>query len=88
VEATITNDRSSGRPSGFAQVEMADEIDAVTALHMLEGHEVGTQRIQVSRLPLVAQRPSTNGGADSRPSSRRRKSKGSRRGVRGRKRRL
>ena len=88
AEVSIPLDRTTGRPRGFAYLQMQDEIDAVTALHLLDGRSLHDQKIQVTR---TSDADSEGDGGESpafRPAFKRHKSKGSRRGVRGRKRSL
>ena len=88
AEISIPLDRETGRPRGFAYLQMQDEIDAVTALHMLDGRSLHDQKIQISR--AADDGGDGDGGASpaGKPAFKRFKSKGSRRGVRGRKRSL
>jgi RNA recognition motif-containing protein len=88
AEISIPLDRETGRPRGFAYLQMQDEIDAVTALHLLDGRSLHDQKIQVSRTADDAGDDDSGGSPSTRPVFKRFKSKGSRRGVRGRKRSL
>jgi RNA recognition motif-containing protein len=88
TEISIPLDSDTGRPRGYAYLRMQDEIDAVTALHMLDGRSLHEQKIQVSRTADEEADDDAGGSPATRPAFKRFKSKGSRRGVRGRKRSL
>jgi RNA recognition motif-containing protein len=88
AEVSLPLDHETGRPRGFAYLQMQDEIDAVTALHMLDGRSLHERKIQVSRASDDAGDDDPGAAAAGRPAFKRFKSKGSRRGVRGRKRSL
>ena len=88
VDVSIPTDRDSGRPRGFAFVELATPELALTAIEQLNGRELGGRALRVNGAedrPAAARafghggRP--GGGPDFRP-----RPKGSRRNVRARKR--
>ena len=91
IEISIPNDRNTGRPRGFAFVEMASAEEAAEVIEKFDGHELGGRTLRVNeaeerpRKPRFSA-PSQSGGADLNiPPA---KPKGSRRNLRGRKRRL
>ena len=90
----LPTDRATGRPRGFAFVELGDESAAARAIEELDGKELGGRTLRVSaaeeRRPRSGPptgRPSFGGhgggGSGNRP-----KPKGSRRNIRRRKRSL
>lgn len=52
----IVSDRETGRPRGFAFVEMAD-ADADNAIKALEGHDMGGRGLKVNEARPRAPRP-------------------------------
>jgi RNA recognition motif-containing protein len=98
VEVFLPSDRATGRPRGFAFVELAEEDQIAAAIEKLDGFEVKGRAIRVSRAeerPPRAPRPSFQGyggdgggggrgGGGPRPA----RPKGSRRNIRGKKRSL
>lgn len=52
----IVSDRETGRPRGFAFVEMAD-ADADNAITALEGHDMGGRALKVNEARPRAPRP-------------------------------
>ena len=94
VEVFLPADRATGRPRGFAFVELADESAAAEAIEKFDGHEVGGRALRVTEAEDRPRRAGMfsdpggggppagpRGGKKSRP-------KGSRRNIRGRKRSL
>jgi len=84
-------DRATGRPRGFAFVEYGSEDDAARAIEELNGRELAGRKLKVDeareRPPRIRMPRDTGGGPppfdfDGRPVKR----KGSRRGIRARKR--
>jgi RNA recognition motif-containing protein len=59
---SIVTDRDTGRPRGFAFVEMASEADAQGAIKALDGAEIGGRAVRVSE---AEERKSRPGGGDS-----------------------
>ena len=59
----IPTDRDTGRPRGFAFVEMGSDEDASSAVDNLNGQEVGGRRISVA---IATERPNS-GGPSHRP---------------------
>ena len=45
---SMINDRETGRPRGFAFVEMADEVEAAKAMADLNGREVAGRALKVN----------------------------------------
>lgn len=91
VDVHMPTDRDSGRPRGFAFVRFASEDQAAHAVETMNGHEVSGRAL---RLDLAEDRPRAPGGGPGRdfggprPGSFHKPSrpKGSRRGLRARKR--
>jgi len=90
TDVILPFDRATGRPRGFAFVEFSSDEEAAAAIEKMDGKEVAGRALKVGeardRPPrIVRDLPDTRGfGAGNRPF----KSKGSRRGIRGRKRSL
>jgi RNA recognition motif-containing protein len=88
VSVTVPTDRDSGRPRGFAFVELSTAEQATAAIEKLNGYELGGRALRVNE---ATDRPSGApsfraagfgaGGPGFRP-----RPKGSRRNLRGRKR--
>lgn len=91
VDIHIPLDRESGRPRGFAFVEFSTPDEAAAAIERFNGTDLGGRPL---RLAEAEDRPRRGGGPrQSRPSfgphgKRPFNNKGSRRGIRGRKRSL
>ena len=89
VDVHIPTDRNSGRPRGFAFVRFATEEQAVQAVETMNGREVSgrTLRLDIAEDRPRPPRPRRDFGSP-RPGSfgRSGKPKGSRRGVRAKKR--
>lgn len=83
VDAYLPADRETGRPRGFAFVTFATEAEAGEAIRQFHDREVNGRKLVVN--PAEG-RPSHEGDRPSRARSFKRK--GSRRGLRGRKRSL
>ena len=91
VEVFLPTDRTTGRPRGFAFVEFANEAAAEAAIGRFNDAEVNGRKLRVSRAeervrqPRIdfASPPSLGWGREERA-----KPKGSRRGLRARKRSL
>ena len=49
----IVTDRDTGRPRGFAFVEMASEEDAQSAISAMDGTEVDGRALRVGPTPLL-----------------------------------
>ena len=95
VQVFLPADRETGRPRGFAFVEFASEAEAATAIRIFHDREIEGRRLTVNAAEDRPPRPTgprpfdpqhTRAGGD-RP-ARSFKRKGSRRGLRGRKRSL
>lgn len=82
-------DRTTGRPRGFAFVEFESEEEAARAIETLDGKELTGRQLKVSEArERVPRLPSMGGPPPFDPRRRPFKSKGSRRGIRARKRSL
>lgn len=62
----VIHDQTTGRPRGFAFVEMSTEEGARTAIHDLNRSEVGGRSLTVNEARPKAARRSGFGGASSR----------------------
>ena len=60
LEVKIVTDRDTGRPRGFAFVDMATQDDAQAAISALNGSEVGGRTLTVS---MARERQPRAGGA-------------------------
>ena len=58
----VPTDRESGRPRGFAFVEMADDAQAQAAIDALNGTEVGGRALTVNKARERTERPHRGGG--------------------------
>lgn len=47
LKATVATDRETGKPRGFAFVEMADRSEAMTAIEALDGHVINGRALAV-----------------------------------------
>lgn len=104
MEVFLPSDRATGRPRGFAFVELAEEDQIVAAIQKFDGYELKGRAIRVSKAeerPPRAARPSFQGGYSGGGDSgggggggrggagaRPTRPKGSRRNIRGKKRSL
>lgn len=59
----IITDRETGRPRGFAFVEMADNSEAATAIKELNLREISGRSITVNEARPKADRPRGGGGS-------------------------
>ena len=91
ADVVLPVDRATDRPRGFAFVEFSDPDIVTRVIEELDGTELGGRSLRVSEARERAARPSFGGGGgepgwspDRPPKTSR--PKGSRRGVRGRKR--
>ncbi len=57
VSTFIPMDRQTGRPRGFAFVEMADDAGADKAISMYDGTEMGGRRVAVNKARPMEERP-------------------------------
>jgi len=62
TEVKIITDRDTGRPRGFAFVEMASQADAQAAINALNGREFGGRALTVNEAREQAPRRSGGGG--------------------------
>lgn len=90
VEVVIPSDRATGRPRGFAFARFETEEAAAKAIELADGADLGGRTLRANAAEdRPPRRPGFQGG-DRRPSGGKGsgKSKGSRRGLRGKKRSL
>ena len=59
---SVITDRDTGRPRGFAFVEMATEADAQAAMEALDGTELGGRQLRVNEAQERAPRSGGGGG--------------------------
>ncbi len=59
TEVHIVSDRTTGRPRGFAFVEMGSENDAQAAIKAIDGTEIDGRAVQVNE---ARERPKGGGG--------------------------
>jgi len=97
VEVHLPSDRETGRPRGFAFVQFASESEAAAAIQLFHDREVDGRRLTVNAAEDRPPRPAgprpfdprrASGGSERPAPGRSFKRKGSRRGLRGRKRSL
>ncbi len=62
VEATVVQDRDTGRSKGFGFVEMIDQAIATTAIESLNGREVDGRTLKVAEAKPRERRDSGFGG--------------------------
>ena len=62
----IPTDRDTGRPRGFAFIEMADTAAANSAIAALNGKDVGGRALRVNEAQPKGERPAGGGGGGSR----------------------
>ncbi len=62
ADVKIITDRDTGRPRGFAFVEMGSKSDAQSAITALNGREVGGRVLTVNEAKEQAPRRSSGGG--------------------------
>lgn len=90
VDVFLPLDRATGRPRGFAFVEFQNAQDVARAIDELDGKELEGRSLRVDEAREKAPRPpgggGGGGGAPSFDNRKPFKSKGSRRGIRNRKR--
>jgi cold-inducible RNA-binding protein len=99
VEVYLPSDRETGRPRGFAFVQFASEAEAAEAIRLFHDREVDGRKLTVNAAedrpprrdgprPFDPTRSGGGGGGDRPGRGKPFKRKGSRRGLRGRKRSL
>ena len=94
VEVFLPADRATGRPRGFAFVELSEESAAAEAIEKFDGHELGGRPLRVSAAedrPRRGPMFSDDGGGPppgGPRGPRKSRPKGSRRNIRSRKRSL
>ncbi|MDH5718461.1 MAG: RNA-binding protein [Spirochaetia bacterium] len=57
VSANIITDRDTGRPKGFAFVEMSNKNDGIKAISKLNGQEVNGREIKVNEAKQKSSNP-------------------------------
>ena len=62
TDVHLPTDRATGRPRGFAFVEMADDAEAQAAIDALNGNEVGGRALTVNQARERTERPRGGGG--------------------------
>lgn len=67
---TIAKDRETGKPRGFAFVEMADESEADQAIEALDNHAINGRNIAVKKADDRASGGKPSGGGDNRSGDR------------------
>ena len=82
----LPTDPSSGRSKGFAFVELAGEISATTVIDKLDGQKFNGKNLRVSEAEDRTQRSSSAGYKAPKFKQQSKKSKGSRKNIRSRKR--
>ena len=94
VDVFLPNDRETGRPRGFAFVEFSSEEEAEVAIQRFDGSELGGRNLRINAADSRPRRfsgpPPSDGPSfrDDPPRDGRGKPKGSRRGMRRKKRSL
>jgi cold-inducible RNA-binding protein len=66
TKVSIVKDRETGRPRGFAFVDMADSKEAATAIKELNLAEIGGRSITVNEARPKTDRPRRGGGGGGR----------------------
>jgi RNA recognition motif-containing protein len=64
AKTTVVCDRETGRPRGFAFVEMASDADAAKAMRAVDGRDLGGRALRVN----IAEPREAGGGGRSRDS--------------------
>ena len=85
VEVFLPNDRSTGRPRGFAFVEFAEQAAAAEAIQRFDGQQLNGRSLAVKEAEERQRRPSNyfDAGPSARPQGQKgSKPKGSRRNSR------
>lgn len=62
VSASIVTDKFSGRPRGFAFVEMASDEESEKAIKMFNGYQLGDRAMVVNEARPREERPTRTGG--------------------------
>lgn len=97
VDVFLPADRVTGKPRGFAFVEFSDSDQAEAAIKQFDEHELSGRKLRINAAQERPRRPPVSRGFDSGPGSggggggrygKPAKPKGSRRGMRGKKRSL
>lgn len=90
VEVFLPSDRVTGRPRGFAFVEMAEDTAAAEAIERFDGYQLQGRSIRVNIAEEQTRRSpnfsDTRGPGQYRGGFKKPKSKGSRRNIRAKKR--
>ena len=64
TSVNVITDRETGRPRGFAFVEMASDAEAQSAIQALDGQELGGRSLKVNLAKPRESRPSGGGRRD------------------------
>jgi RNA recognition motif-containing protein len=67
VSASVITDRDSGRPKGFAFVEMSSSEEAEKAIQMFDGYSLDGRDLRVSIARPREERSRDSGGGRDRP---------------------
>jgi len=62
TSVNLITDRDTGRPRGFAFVEMGSDAEAAAALQAMDGHELGGRTLKVNVAKPRESRSSGGGG--------------------------
>ena len=68
ASVSIVTDRDTGRPRGFAFIEMASDNDANAAIKAMDGAEVDGRTLRVNEAEQRKTRPGGGGGGGDRDS--------------------
>ena len=63
VDVKVVSDRETGRPRGFAFVEMSTAGEATQAIEQVNGRELAGRTLKVNEAEARTQRPAGGGGA-------------------------
>jgi RNA recognition motif-containing protein len=66
VEVKVVADRETGRPRGFAFVEMGSPAEASAAIEQVNGRELGGRTLKVNEAEARPPRPRADRGRDRR----------------------
>ena len=61
-KVTLISDRETGRPKGFAFVEMSDDAKGDEAIEAMNGHELDGRALKVNEARPREERPRGGGG--------------------------
>ncbi|HVZ74032.1 MAG TPA: RNA-binding protein [Polyangia bacterium] len=66
VDVKVVTDRETGRPRGFAFVEMSSQSEATQAIEQVNGRELGGRTLRVNEAEERTSRPRPSGGGSRR----------------------